>query len=74
VKALTGMKNSLGKRMPPSGAAPLAPVTRRVTPTTVEPESHLTLPLPSASAVVGSKPRQALLFEVVSEYVPPWLR
>jgi hypothetical protein len=47
---------------------PLAPTTRRVAPATVESESHLTMPLPSALAIAGSESWQALLFESVSEY------
>ena len=68
------MENSPGMRAPPSGAAPLASAMRRVALTIVELESHLTLPLLSAEAVTGSEPRQALLFELVSEYGSPVAR
>jgi hypothetical protein len=67
-------ENSLGKRTPPSRVVSLAPAMRRVASATIELESHLTLPLPGVPAIVGSKPRQALLFESVLEYGSPMAR
>jgi hypothetical protein len=63
------MKNSPGKWTPPSGVVLLALAKRQVTSATVEPKSHLTLPLPGALAIMGSELWRALLFESVSEYI-----
>jgi hypothetical protein len=62
-------KNLSGKQTPPSRAVLLAPVTRRVAPATIEPESHLTMPRTWRASCHGVRTVASLLFKSVLEYV-----
>jgi hypothetical protein len=61
-------KNSPGKQTLLSRVVLLAPVVRRVVPTTVEPESHLTLPSTWRASHHGVETATSILFESVLEY------
>ena len=51
-----------------SGVVPLAPTTRRVAPTTIEPESHLMMPPTWHASCHRVETMTSMLFESVSEY------